>query len=86
MTGSGRVRRRDIERTCSRNDFIAKLRRLADAMERGQRFVIRVAGERVVVPCNATVGVEHERGDGVEEVEFQMRWKTIRRARRLASP
>ena len=71
--------RRDIEKAYSRKAFIAKLRRLARALERGERFSIQVAGERIAVPRDAVIGVEHERAGGVEEIEFQVRWKTARR-------
>ena len=79
MKGSRKARRRDVEKTYPKKDFIAKLRRLAGALERGERFSIQVAGRRVVVPRDATVGVEHERGAGEEEVEFQLKWKIARR-------
>lgn len=78
--------RRDIEKTYSRNAFIAKLRRLADALERGERFSIQVAGERIAVPSDAVCGVEHEREGGFEQIEFQITWKTARRRRRMANP
>lgn len=67
---------RDIEKDYSLPDFIAKLRRLADALERGERFEIRIAGERISVPVRATFNIEHERGDGEEEIEFQIKWAT----------
>ncbi|HEX9964444.1 MAG TPA: amphi-Trp domain-containing protein [Allosphingosinicella sp.] len=66
---------RDIEKTYELPDFIAKLRRLADALERGQRFEISIAGERISVPVRATYNIEHERGDGEEEIEFQIKWE-----------
>ena len=65
---------RDLERTYSRAQFVAKLRRLADALEAGRPFTIQVAGERLHVPADAHFGVEHERADGVDELEFQVRW------------
>jgi enamine deaminase RidA (YjgF/YER057c/UK114 family) len=34
-----------------------------------------IAGERFRVPAGARFSVEHERGDGEEEVEFQLKWK-----------
>lgn len=77
---------RDIEKRYTRRAFIAKLRRLADALERGERFAIQVAGERRAVPRDAAVSVEHERAGGVEEIEFQIRWKTARGRRRKANP
>ncbi|HYG28803.1 MAG TPA: amphi-Trp domain-containing protein [Allosphingosinicella sp.] len=66
---------RDIEKTYQLPDFIAKLRRLADALESGKRFEIRIAGERISVPVRATYNIEHERGEGEEEIEFQIKWE-----------
>lgn len=65
---------RDIEKDYPLPDFIAKLRRLADALESGERFEIKIAGERISVPVRATYNIEHERGDGEEEIEFQIKW------------
>jgi amphi-Trp domain-containing protein len=67
---------RDIEKDYKLPDFIAKLRRLADALESKQRFEIRIAGERISIPVRATYNIEHERGDGEEEIEFQIKWTT----------
>jgi amphi-Trp domain-containing protein len=67
---------RDIEKTYPLPEFIEKLRRLADALERGQRFEIEIAGERISVPVRATYNIEHERGAGEEEIEFQFTWST----------
>ena len=66
--------KRDIEKDYPLTHFIEKLRRLADALERGQRFEIQIAGERISVPVRATYNIEHERGDGEEEIEFQIKW------------
>ncbi|HSH75859.1 MAG TPA: amphi-Trp domain-containing protein [Longimicrobiales bacterium] len=66
---------RDIERTYTAKQFVSKLRRLADAIENDERFRIQIGGERVSVPPDAVISVEHERGAGVEEVEFQIRWQ-----------
>jgi amphi-Trp domain-containing protein len=66
---------RDIEKDYPLPDFIAKLRRLADALESGKRFVIQIAGERVSVPVRARYNIEHEREGGEEEIEFQIKWK-----------
>lgn len=67
---------RDVEKTYSTRQTVAKLRRLADAMESGKRFNIQIAGERVYIPADATFNIEHERGEGGEEVEFQFKWST----------
>jgi amphi-Trp domain-containing protein len=70
-----RKSKRDVERVYPRAQFIAKVRRLADALERGDRFTIQVAGERLTVPADAIVNIEHERGTEMEEIEFQLKWK-----------
>jgi amphi-Trp domain-containing protein len=68
-------RARDVEKTYPLDDFVAKLRRLADALEAGERFEISIAGERIYVPASAAFNIEHERGGGEEEIEFQIRWQ-----------
>jgi amphi-Trp domain-containing protein len=65
---------RDVEKTYTAKQFVSKLRRLADAIERDERFRIQVGGERVSVPPDAVISVEHEREGREEEVEFQIRW------------
>jgi amphi-Trp domain-containing protein len=66
--------KRDVEKNYPLPDFIAKLRRLADALEQGEKFEIQIAGERVYVPVRATYNIEHEKSGGEEEVEFQIKW------------
>lgn len=65
---------RDVEKGYSTSEVVAKLRRLADALETGRPFRIQVAGERIYVPARAEFTVEHERGSDEEEVEFQLKW------------
>jgi amphi-Trp domain-containing protein len=67
-------RERDIEKDYPLNQFVEKLRRLADSLEAGERFEIQVAGERIYVPARAQFNIEHERGEGEEEIEFQIKW------------
>ena len=69
-----RRRARDLERTYSRAQFVAKLRRLADAIEAGESFSIQIANERLRVPADTLFNIEHERSGGTEEIEFQVRW------------
>jgi amphi-Trp domain-containing protein len=66
---------RDIEKSYTRAQFVAKLRRFADSIEAAEPFVIQVAGERIHVPARAVFNIEHERGIEGEEIEFQMKWK-----------
>jgi amphi-Trp domain-containing protein len=71
---AGRKKARDLERTYSRRQFVEKLRRLADALEAGEGFVIQVAGERLRIPETVSFNIEHERQDGSNELEFQLHW------------
>jgi amphi-Trp domain-containing protein len=65
---------RDIERMYGTDEVVAKLRRLADALESGGSFRIQIAGERIRVPVRAEFSIEHERGEVEEEIEFQLKW------------
>lgn len=65
---------RDIEKSYTTSEFVAKLRRLADAIETGEKFEIQIAGEKVYVPVRAVYNIEHERAGGEEEIEFQIKW------------
>ena len=69
------MKRRDLTRTYSRAQFVAKLRRLADALEAKKPFTIQLAGERLHVPAAVIFNIEHERSKSGEEVEFQLLWK-----------
>jgi amphi-Trp domain-containing protein len=69
-------RNRDLERTYSRSQFVAKLRRLADSIEGGKAFTIQVASERMRIPADAAFNIEHERAGGNDELEFQVRWRS----------
>lgn len=65
---------RDVEKIYKTEELVAKLRRLADALETGKTFRIQIAGERIRVPVRAQFSIEHERGDDDEEIEFQFTW------------
>jgi len=66
---------RDIEKSYTKEEFVEKLRRLADCIEKGENFRISIAGEALYVPDRAQFTIEHERGDGENEIEFQIKWK-----------
>ena len=66
---------RDIEKTYTKSEFIKKLRRFADALETNRKFSIQIANEKISVPKNALINIEHERGKKEEEIEFQIRWE-----------
>ena len=65
---------RDVEKTYAKEEFIAKLRRLADCIEKNENFRISVAGEALYVPDHATFSIEHEFSEGSHELEFQVKW------------
>lgn len=77
MPSRSRRSARDLERTYPRAQFVAKLRRLADALESEGAFTIQVAGERLRIPADAVFNIEHERAGGSDELEFQLRWRTV---------
>lgn len=66
---------RDIEQIYSTTEVVAKLRRLAEALEQRRPFRIQIAGERIRVPGHAEFSIEHERGADEEEIEFQLKWQ-----------
>ena len=65
---------RDIEKKYTKAEFVDKLRRLADSIENDENFRISIAGEAIYVPDRAEFTIEHERGDGEHEIEFQIKW------------
>jgi len=65
---------RDVDVSYSTQEIVAKLRRLADALEKDKPFRIQIAGERIWVPARAQFSIEHERGHEDEEIEFQFTW------------
>jgi amphi-Trp domain-containing protein len=65
---------RDVEKTYTKEEFVGKLRRLADCIEKNENFRISVAGEAIYVPDGAIFSIEHERSEGSHELEFQVKW------------
>jgi hypothetical protein len=53
---------RDIEKTYTTKQVVAKLRRLADSLENGKQYKIQIAGEKISIPTKAVFNIEHERG------------------------
>lgn len=77
---AARKKSRDLEKTYTHAQFIDKLRRLADALEKDKPFAIQIAGERINVPARAIYNIEHEREGGEEEIEFQIKWSEVKPA------
>ena len=65
---------RDVQKRYDVAEFVAELRRLADALEAGEPFTLEVEGEEISVPLDVVVSVEHEREGQREELEFQLSW------------
>jgi amphi-Trp domain-containing protein len=78
MSRRKKKRKRDVEQGYSARQFVAKLRRLADCIEQGKMFRIQVAGERVAVPPDTIINIEHEREESTEEIEFQIKWPIVK--------
>ncbi len=72
-----KIEDRDLQKTYSRAQFAAKLRRLADSVEAGKPFTIQVAGERLRIPADVDFNIEHERSGDEEELEFQLLWTRV---------
>ncbi|GAA4360656.1 amphi-Trp domain-containing protein [Angustibacter luteus] len=66
---------REVEKIYSVPELVAKLRRLADALEADKPFRIQIAGERIWVPARAQFSIAHEREEDEEEIEFQFTWR-----------
>jgi len=65
----------EVEKSYSNKEVVAKLRRLADALEEEKTFEIQIAGERIYIPPYATVEFEYERQGDKEEVEIELTWQ-----------
>ncbi len=68
------MKNRDTEKSYTKEEFVDKLRRLADCIEKNDNFRISLAGEAIYVPDGAKFSIEHERSEGTNELEFQVKW------------
>jgi amphi-Trp domain-containing protein len=66
---------RDVETIRSRAEFVATLRRVADALEQEQPVRIQVAAKRFTIPADAQLSIEHEVEGQDEELELQLSWR-----------
>ncbi|MGH9942844.1 MAG: amphi-Trp domain-containing protein [Pyrinomonadaceae bacterium] len=65
----------DVEKSYAAKETIAKLRRLADALEAEKTFEIQIDGERIYVPPDASIEFEYERAGDQEGIEIELKWK-----------
>lgn len=70
-----KIKDRDVEKNYKKDEFIKKLRRLADSLETNKKFSIQIKGHRIHIPKSAIGSLEHERNGKNEEVEFQIKWE-----------
>ena len=66
---------KEIEKSYATKEVVAKLRRLADALEAEKTFEIQIAGERIYVPPYASVEFEYARDGDEEELEIELKWR-----------
>ena len=66
---------RDIEKNVPKDRFVETLRRLADALERGEPFRIQVQQQRMTVPGDAELVIEHEVEGDQEELSLELQWR-----------
>jgi amphi-Trp domain-containing protein len=66
---------KEVEKSYATKEVVAKLRRLADALEDEKTFEIQIAGERIYVPPYASVEFEYAREGDEEEMEIEVKWK-----------
>lgn len=62
------------EETFSRAEFVAKLRQLADALEKGDGADIEIADEAVALPKEAVYSAAYEGDEDEEAIAFQVSW------------
>ena len=70
-----RTNEADVEKSYAIKEVIAKLRRLADALEAEKMFEIQNAGERIYVPLYAGVEFGYQSEGDEDEVEIELKWK-----------
>jgi amphi-Trp domain-containing protein len=69
----------EVEKGYGREETIAKMRRLVEALEKGETFQIQVAGQRINVPPTADIVFEFEASPEEYEFEIEIKWNPRRR-------
>ncbi|MEM7689397.1 MAG: amphi-Trp domain-containing protein [Pseudomonadota bacterium] len=67
---------RDVTKTYSTDQNIAKLERLVEALREGKAFEIQVDNQRLYIPAGTEFSIEHEQEGPMHELEFQFRWRS----------
>lgn len=63
-----------MEKTYTQKMYIAKMKRLIEALENDQPFVIQVKGRKIKIPAGADISIEYEKDGKEHELEFQVKW------------
>jgi amphi-Trp domain-containing protein len=69
------ARKKDVEKTYSNKESVAKLRRLAEALENGEPYEIQIDNKRIYVPADASVEFELEHDGEEMELAVEVKWK-----------
>lgn len=64
-----------MEKKYSQKAYIAKIRRLIDALDKGKAFTIQVKGKKIKIPAfGSEISIEYEKEGKKNELEFQIKW------------
>ncbi|MEO0419685.1 MAG: amphi-Trp domain-containing protein [Pseudomonadota bacterium] len=66
---------REVTKTYSTDQNIAKLERLIEALREGKPYEIQVDNQRLYIPAGTQFSIEHEQEGPMHELEFQFRWR-----------
>ena len=66
---------REVTKTYSTDQNIAKLERLIEALREGKSYEIQVDNQRLYIPAGTQFSIEHEQEGPMHELEFQFRWR-----------
>jgi amphi-Trp domain-containing protein len=70
------MKEKEVEKVVHTKYFVSVLRRMADALEKGESFRIQIQNRRVVVPPDAELEVEHEVEGEQQELSLELHWKS----------
>ena len=65
----------DTQKSYATAQTVAKLRRLADALEQNKPFEIQIDNNLISVPPTAEIEFEYEKTKDGEEIEIEISWK-----------
>lgn len=63
-----------MEKKYSQKEYIAKIKRLVESLEKGGAFMIQIKGKKIRIPANSEISIEYEKDGREKELEFQIKW------------